>query len=34
MLPLDELLVIALEQAVAGPVCTLRLADVGAVSPK
>mgnify|MGYP001029268964 FL=1 len=30
MLPLDGLLVIALEQAVAGPVCTLRLADAGA----
>lgn len=30
MLPLDGLLVIALEQAVAGPMCTLRLADAGA----
>jgi len=30
MLPLDGLLVIALEQAVSGPVCTLRLADAGA----
>ena len=30
MLPLDGLLVIALEQAVAGPMCTVRLADAGA----
>jgi len=30
MHPLDGLLVIALEQAVAGPMCTLRLADAGA----
>jgi crotonobetainyl-CoA:carnitine CoA-transferase CaiB-like acyl-CoA transferase len=30
MLPLEGLLVIALEQAVAAPTCTLRLADAGA----
>ncbi len=30
MLPLDGLLVIALEQAVSGPMCTVRLADAGA----
>ncbi|MBV1863885.1 MAG: CoA transferase [Rhodobacteraceae bacterium] len=30
MLPLDGLLVISLEQAVAGPMCTMRLADAGA----
>lgn len=30
MLPLDGLVVIALEQAVAGPMCSLRLADAGA----
>ncbi|OUS05461.1 carnitine dehydratase [Rhodobacterales bacterium 52_120_T64] len=30
MLPLNGLLVIALEQAVAGPFCTVRLADAGA----
>lgn len=30
MLPLDRLLVISLEQAVAAPTCTLRLADAGA----
>lgn len=30
MLPLDGLLVVALEQAVAAPTCTLRLADAGA----
>ncbi len=30
MLPLDGLLVVAIEQAVAAPACTLRLADAGA----
>jgi len=30
MLPLNDLLVTALEQAVSGPICTLRLADAGA----
>jgi len=30
VLPLDGLVVIALEQAVAGPMCSLRLADAGA----
>ncbi|WP_254919251.1 CaiB/BaiF CoA-transferase family protein [Oceanicola sp. 22II-s10i] len=30
MLPLDGLLVVTLEQAVAGPMCTVRLADAGA----
>ncbi|MBO6719998.1 MAG: CoA transferase [Rhizobiaceae bacterium] len=30
MLPLKELLVVAIEQAVAAPTCTLRLADAGA----
>jgi crotonobetainyl-CoA:carnitine CoA-transferase CaiB-like acyl-CoA transferase len=30
MLPLDGLLVVAIEQAVAAPTCTLRLADAGA----
>ena len=29
-LPLDGLLVVALEQAVAAPFCTMRLADAGA----
>ncbi|MBX3596365.1 MAG: CoA transferase [Rhizobiaceae bacterium] len=30
MLPLDGILVVAIEQAVAAPMCTLRLADAGA----
>ena len=30
MLPLDRLLVVAIEQAVAAPTCTVRLADAGA----
>ncbi|MBL8584274.1 MAG: CoA transferase, partial [Rhizobiaceae bacterium] len=30
VLPLDGLLVVSIEQAVAAPMCTLRLADAGA----
>jgi formyl-CoA transferase len=30
MLPLEGLLVVSIEQAVAAPACTLRLADLGA----